>query len=131
MVPERRRAVVPGRPVSAERAEPEEPGGPQEEPAELAARSVRSWGPEGLNGLAGFVEARRGAGLPWRVASGVWVTQDRPGTFEYVRAATRGPYPQFVRIGGLRPMLRREPYERDCAEVTGRLHACHGSFPAT
>src|SRR5207237_1399408 len=48
-------------------------------------------------GLGGAGAAREEAARPWPEALEVWGPQARPGTFEYVRAATSGPYPQFNR----------------------------------
>ena len=81
------------------------------------------------DGLAGPGEARRGAARTLPAALEVWGSRARPGTFEYVRAATSGSYPQFNRIGELGPMLRSDPYEPDFAGVTGRWHRCHSNLP--
>jgi hypothetical protein len=83
----------------------------------------RSWRRRwGLGGWRG-----RGGGLGgfgrrlWR-RGGPGLTLGLLNTFEQRQAV---PYPQFVRIGELRPMLRRDPYGPDCAGVTGRWHRCH------
>src|SRR5438309_718172 len=148
--PERGQAAPPdGAPPDAAPVVGVPPAPGWHEPSRLAARPAPSGlvAPEGRlaarwalasregdwarAGLGGAGAAREEAARPWPEALEVWGPQARPGTFEYVRAATSGPYPQFNRIGELGPMLRSDPYEPNCVGVTGRWHRCHSHFPAT
>src|ERR1700730_4643139 len=105
-------------------------GGRAAREGRLAAMLGPVWR-EGVPVLAGPGEARPEAARLLPAALEVWGPPGRPGTLEYVRAATSRSYPQFSRIGELGPMLRSDPYEPDCAGVTGRWHGCHSNLPGS